>query len=296
MNKIYLLIFCGLFSICAYANKQETLSIEEVKAQLAAQEFSVQQVSTLPRGYLSGYHLSNADDYAIQVGPGEAKDIGNNYDIRLLVSFLKIINCNWQAGNGTCGLAPTLKLKHNQTYHIFAMMNDAGNVDVGFDESVDGVYLQFYTGYKSLRRIGSIYTISDPAHQAIEKFTQQGDYFYLNAPKLAFYDSYPAQNTAHIRTLPVPKGIKVISIAHYNARGGDSTGSRIYVTSLLQADAIPSGSYYFHLLVNSNSSYSHHQMQILTDMEGRIRYRLDNYGAREFSALLDGWIDHRDRL
>lgn len=289
MKKICSLILLGLFSAHIPASDQMPLAVEQIRKQLATQEFSLKQNSTLPKGYLSGYHLSNVDGgYVLRIRPGEAKDLTNFYDIRLLVDFSKNIQCTtWVEGNGACGLAPTLTLKPNQTYHVFAMMNEVGNVDIGFDETVDGVFLQFYTNYKFVRRIGSIYTIADPANTTIVEFKQDGDTFYLKTP-VSVYDS-----PAGLVNLSVPKGIEVTALLNlylYSAAPDNNlTFAHFYSPGTNGA---------WDFVTNHVSPISSTYKQILTNINGQIQVNYTGYTNiyRNVTITTQGWIDQRNRL
>lgn len=113
--------------------------------------------SALPRGYKSGFTLSNAADvdHDITAQTGSARDSANAADIILNSELTKQIDVDWVAGNNAGGFPSALTLSANTTYHYFVIVNGSGDVDAGFDSALNASNLLSDSGYVGFKRVGS---------------------------------------------------------------------------------------------------------------------------------------------
>lgn len=274
----------------AQENIKPLQNIDVIREAVSKLEIKADQNAILPYGYLAGLKLTWMSGMHIEVGQGVAKDLTNQYDIELIQSLLKAINCSWQAGNGSCGLAPGLTVSANETYHIFVMMNDTLQVDVGFDTDVEGIRLAYYTGYTILRRVGSIYTTNN---SNIVEFIHTGDEFLLKKPVQITINS-PTSSRFMI-DVSVPKQVSVNAILSLFLNRNDESGGTagVLFTSPLQDDtggvrdlATLSAS----RLASTRANLRTNSAQIQTYINEGLDY------INLITVTTHGWVDHRDRL
>lgn len=278
------------YSAVIFASDDESLPTLQMQAQLATTEFYVEQDPVLPYGYLSGFTLSNVADNVLKMERGAAKDSEGNWDIVRVTPISKVFNCTgWQPGDGACGLAPNLTLKAGTTYHIFAVMDGAGNVDMAADDHIDGLNIKYYTSYKTARRIASLYTSSDPAHPVLVEFKQSGDTFFLKAG-VSSYNQYPSPPDGLVK-LNVPNGIETIALLNLYFSTTGSTVYAYYFTPGLIGN--------FDLLAYSDGAASSSTYkQVLTNTSAQIEIKFTGAvsQSRATTIITQGWIDHRGRL
>lgn len=246
---------------------------------------------TLPYGHLSGLTLvRSGEGFTLEAQPGQAISLDtttgypNGCFMELKQKLNKLIKCSgWQKGSGACGLTTPHTFKSNETYHVFLMMDQSGAVDIGFDMMVDGVYLRVNTSYPFVRRIGSIYTTSDPANPTIVDFTQYAEKFYLKTPYTVYSGSLNGTQTVQ---LPTPKNItaEVMLLGALSATN--------HVNGYIRAVGYKSGA--VDLVVNTYSQWSTVTKTIPQTPDAKIEISTTT-APLLFNVELEGWIDYRDQ-
>ena len=139
----------------------------------------------LPKSYIQGYTISYASATTIRVMPGICRDDTGARDIVLRSNITKSIIKSWAPG-GSAGAVGGLQNQADSEssnflskpggygLHVFAIMNEAGDVDIALDTHINGSSLYLSTAatlpYKYKRRIGTVYISHhfgnpDPAEQ-----------------------------------------------------------------------------------------------------------------------------------
>lgn len=247
---------------------------------------------TLPYGYISGLTLVRVENgYGIEVQPGQAISADsvtgspNGCFMELKQKMHKMINCSgWHDGIGACGLPSPHTFKPNQTYHVFLMMNDSGAVDFGFDTMLDGIYLRDRSQYDFVRRIGSIYTTSDPSNYVIVDFIQYDDRFTLRSPQQV-YSANPNDRAVTVQ-LPTPKDLQLEVIMHARMHyTGDETRYG-FVRTIGNVDARD-------MEATSGTTRPSIMKHVLQNTEGKIEVGT-NTTVSTLTATLYGWVDSRN--
>ena len=148
---------------------------------------SVAAAALVPRGYLSGFGMSNNssdDEHDIDFAAGVASDLagaGTITNIAAGVSMTKQLDNVWVQGTSLGGRASGVALAINTWYRCFAIANTGGTVDFGFDTSATAANLLLSAQaadatYAYARQVGWILT---DGSKNIISFLQRGDEFYL---------------------------------------------------------------------------------------------------------------------
>jgi hypothetical protein len=182
-----------------------------------------------PAEYLGGFDVSvdsGDTDHDVGIAIGSARDEANRLNIDLDSAIVKQIDATWVAGTGAGGMATsdgsTTLLAADTTYNIFAITEDDGTCDVGFDTSSSASNLltndaTTYTGY---RKIGEVITDGSSNIQSVV-MTHQDESKY-NARVLLQRGSHSAASSVNI---PLDKGYRYfeLMIDRYQHTGAPSS-------------------------------------------------------------------------
>jgi hypothetical protein len=141
--------------------------------------------NVVPQNYLAGLTLSNDSgdtEHDVGIDAGICRNSTNASSIELSSAIVKRIDASWVAGTGNGGLASSLTLAANTTYHVFAIVV-SGSADAGFDTSPTAANLVSDHSATAFRRIGSVLT---DASANIRQFKQTQDSFLLDQPILTY--------------------------------------------------------------------------------------------------------------
>lgn len=250
--------------------------------------------------HISGLALSNngsdaTNDIDIAVGSARAGDDTANMD--LASALTKKLDAAWAVGtnqgmlDGTESVAGTPDT--STWYHIWLIKRpDTGVVDVLASESATAPTMP--TNYTLKRRIGAVYRTSGAA---IRAFTQSGDEFLWMVPLNDVTDDDPG-TSAVLRTLSVPTGVKVESLAAYTLADNSAAGQTgLLITSPDQTDTAPTSSLYDLVTVATGGTITNSTFKpVRTDTSARVRTRLDATGGDIFVIVNTyGWNDPRGR-
>jgi len=121
-------------------------------------------VSGLITGSIGGLLMrqSTGDpDNDIVITSGSCVDANETILMRVTGTLIKRLDAPWSEGTNDGGLASSLSVQPNRTYHVFLIAKPDGTVDGGFDEDVSASALLADgspSGYTTYRRVGSIET------------------------------------------------------------------------------------------------------------------------------------------
>ena len=139
-----------------------------------------ESILPFPRGHIRGFNISRDSINTVAISSGECRGglSAANPDVANLVlgDFTKTLNAGWTAGTGNGGYAGAGAIAVGEWYHVFAIGNDAGNVDIGVDDDIDCTNLLALSSYDHYRRVGSIKMDSADADDMVP-ITQVGDNF-----------------------------------------------------------------------------------------------------------------------
>lgn len=187
---------------------------------------------------IKGLTLSNNttdpnNDIDIAIGSFE-DDFNEQLAFTLNTALTKQLDATWAEGTNAGGLPTTLVPSvANTWYHVFAIANAVGNVDVGFDTSLTPTNLSadpaiIAGGYIYARRIGSILT--DGAANIL-LFQQFGNrILWDTASSIA-----PALTTSYVSyALPVPPAINVTAQMDMNINTATIAGDGVDIKGTYQ--------------------------------------------------------------
>mgnify|MGYP003624810321 CR=1 FL=1 len=220
---------------------------------------SVAAAALVPRGYLSGFGMSNNAvdaDNDIDFAAGVASDLagaGTITNIAAGVSMTKQLDNVWVQGTGLGGRAVGVALSNDTWYRCFAIANTGGTVDFGFDTSATAANLLADAQgddatYAYARQVGWVRT---DGSQNIVAFIQDGDYFTWAGDGVPFTTLFTGSTsrTAIDVSSQVPPLCTYLGNTKINP---DAVGNFfLNITELNQFDTVPvSGS----ALASSNSN------------------------------------------
>lgn len=253
-------------------------------------------------GLLWGCTLANngvdaTNDLDIAVGEASSNDASYNDRVvmRLTSALTKQLDVAWAVGTNQ-GMLDTGSVA-NTTYHIFLIMRtDTNVVDVLASTSATSPTMP--TNYTKKRRIGSIYRTGG----ANVVFTQNAldtDLFSLVTPVLSVDVNNPG-DTAVLRTLSVPLGLKFMAIMNVEMDDGDAdTINACYVSDPDVTDQAPSrtAAPLITLYGNVDTPYNaapRFHCPVNTSAQVRTRY-LNSAASSNFRIVTLGWRDTRGK-
>lgn len=241
-----------------------------------------------PRSYLAGLTMSTAGSSAtMAIAAGVARDSTNVADIALASSISKTTSA-WSVGTGNGGL-DTGSIANSTWYHFYVIIRpDTGVTDVLFSTSASSPTLP--SNYTLFRRIGSGKT-NGSAQWTL--FTQDGDLF-IWAAYVADVNANNPGTSAVSRTLTVPTGINVMSIANWILTTS-GTGSNGLISDLNIAD-VGASTTNMNVGVGITNSNGGTQLTIRTNTSAQVRSRVSASDANvTLNCATIGWIDRRGR-
>jgi hypothetical protein len=272
--------------------------------------------NVVPQNYLSGLTLSNDSgdtDHDLSIDSGICNNSTNATAIELSSAIVKRIDASWVAGTGNGGLASSLTLAANTTYHVFAIVV-SGSADAGFDTSPTAANLVTDHSATAFRRIGSVLT---DASSNIRQFKQSNDTFLLEQPILT-YPSVNIGNTARTTIgFNVPVSVSVEAMFTHLKWGHFTEASYVYrplsmtdvsvvdlsttaPTSAAMGSLGQRGAGYVEFGDNARLREFAWSIKCETDLKGQIGVRTQVTGGsadggdkNSFQTL--GWDDYRDK-
>lgn len=249
--------------------------------------------SSLPRSYLAGLTLTNGTDTVndIDIAAGTCRDSTNVDDMVLAATLTKQLDSAWAVGTNAGG-RDTGSIADG-TWHIWLIKrSDTGVVDALFSTSASAPTMP--TNYDRKRRIGSIVRST-----SIRAFIQDGDYFHLVTPLLAYSVATPGTsavtvdlNSAAVGGVgnTIPTGIRIRAKVTGYINNGGSIG---YFSSLDQTDQAPSISAIpFFNVGDGTAGATAGTVDVWTNTSGQIRWR----GANQQTYIaVHAWMDRRGR-
>jgi hypothetical protein len=247
-------------------------------------------------GHIFGLTLSNnAGDATndIDIAIGEAVSGDTTFTTRVVMALTtaltKQLDAAWAVGTNA-GMLDSGAIA-NGTYHIWLIMrSDTGVVDILASTSATAPTMP--TNYDKKRRIGAILRES----AAIVSFTQDGDEFLRKAVVSDIAANNPG-NTAVLRTLSIPTGVKLGAIFNVNMDAASATNYGLYISSPDVTDeAVAFAPPIVSLTYNQNSDEIAHIRGVRTNTSAQIRTRCDSSDASLTLRIATlGWLDPRGR-
>lgn len=275
------------------------------RLEIYADSTTQMDVSTPPRlssSHVSGLQLANGDgafptpggdtDHDITATSGERAASNSAGDLVLSTPLTKQIDAPFAAGNNAGGLAATLTVAINTTYHVFIVDLTAGGADIGLDTNLNASLLLASTGVGTkFRRIGSVRT---DGSANIYPFTQRGDEFRWADPSAhAFLSGGGSATTAALLTIHTPLGIKINARLVFGADGG-SANNVFWFTDPDASDLLPGiTSQRFTFVMQPGASLGG-DFTVFTNVSSQVRWR-SNEAARISYGAVVGWIDRRGK-
>lgn len=258
----------------------------------------------LPRGYLDGYILSNnAIDPLknIDITDGACKNSNNSSDLLLSSALGKQIDVSWAEG-GTPGAPsggfPSLLsggvAQPDTTYFVFAILKNTGQVDAGFDTSLNAVnLLADATDYSDFRRIG--FVITDSSSDIINGFWY-GDKWQPNE-KFTEYTGTASAGPVVRQFSRIPNGLKLKAGITLTARSFDVTPSSLLVTDPDNSAQSPTPDIN-HLSIEGqggNAIGFTNSVEVVSDNQAQLRFEWNNSLGDFDTAFVDYILDTRGK-
>jgi len=157
-------------------------------------------------------------------------------------SIQKVLTSTWTAGTGGGALPLSLgTISPSTWYHVFAIVNAAGNVDYGVDTSLTATnLLATATGYTKYLQIGDLLTDSSSHIRPFYMYQSTAGRSVLWQSNFTDIALHPYPTTRTLCTLSTPLGIPVIAYISYGTGDNDYlNGNGFYVLNPNQADYVP---------------------------------------------------------
>jgi hypothetical protein len=231
----------------------------------------------LPDGYFKGFETVLAADalHDITIGEGKCNDSTDTVRIVSAANITKQIDAAWADGSDTGGMAESLTVSADTTYHLFVICKADGTINAGYDTSVTAANLMagaavISAGYIYYRYIWSILTDSSAN---IINYLQVFNHCSIDVPIRDLTIANPT-TTAQDRALSVPSGglrmmVDVVASVEDNS---PTLTTYVAITSTNQTVTLPSAAYY-NIEINANSRWQQSRQTILTDALGQIQTR-----------------------
>jgi hypothetical protein len=269
-----------------------------------------------PKNYLSGLSMSIATGLGtttnfLNVIGGSCSDVDNSalmlFDNAISKQIINTAGTDyetWIAGDENGGVASAC-VTHIDTewLHVFALMNEAGEVDIGADTSAtavnlfaDSAVITWGGGTVYFRRIGSIYIKYDVSNYKIRSFSQYGDLFLLSNPNdwSTSYSTSHLQNRTPITVLGAPSD--VITIAKLKCTLGiGGTTSYLLLTNYNFTDVVPTAT--MSHITNSTLDWNEKILDVETTIVSstpKVYARASNSGVVLLMVCL-GYTDLRGK-
>lgn len=182
-------------------------------------------------GYIAVNTIGNLNTH-ITMGTGNCRDSTNQRSIPRTAPMTKALNAVWVAGNGNGGRDQVAAPAANETWHTFAILNDAtGVTDILFSKSVAAPTLP--AGYTFFRRVFSF--ILD-ASANIRQFLHVGDYVALKTRGVEWAATLNSVAAGTLRAIGVPKDLKLLVRFYYTSTRVGGSGANPAFTGIFDPD------------------------------------------------------------
>lgn len=186
-------------------------------------------------GSIFGMTIANTPGFTttrVTTAAGLCRDSTNTAKIPMAAPIAKDLTALWAAGNNNGG-RDTGALANGQTWHVFAILKPADSTaDMLFSQSPTAPNLP--AGFTKFRRLGAV--LLEASATTIRQFIQVGDYFELKIRSTDYAaQSQGAANTANLRKISVPNGIKVEATLYFQSVG-TSNDSNAYLSGVYDPD------------------------------------------------------------
>lgn len=241
------------------------------------------------RGTLWGLTMfNNGTDAAndIDIAPGSARDSANAYDLTLASGLTKRLDAVWAVGLNAGGLDTGAKAA-STTYHIHLIRRASDSlIDAIFSTSATSPTMP--SGWTARRRIGAVLT---DGSGAIRPFRQVGGWFHFKGATTLDYSGVASGPTPALRTLSLPKGVKVLADLSIVSLG--TSFSYVFAKDPDLGVPTTSGNNYGASNYRPGTA-THFFPQVWTNTAGQI-YTADTEAssATLYIGVL-GWFDPRD--
>lgn len=278
----------GIYSGAPFITERLT---DKISQSTADSRYALAANVPANKSYFQGGNIANNatnPNTDIDFKISEIKDSTGAVIIALNSMLTKSISANWVAGNNNGGLFNgTVAVSTN--YHLFLIMDSAGNVDAGFDTSITAANRP--AAYTYYRRVASLYTDSSGN---LVQIINNGDQYLLQ--DVVFNGVTNPGTSAQLYPLAVPSGIKVKGLATFSANV-DSSQQYVHVliTDPDQNDTVPSQTNRTMQIKASASGQIYGEFS--TDTSSNVRARFDFTNSNTvFEMVTRGWIDDRGRF
>lgn len=182
-----------------------------------------------PVNYITGFTVSRSpdDETVITVNAGTCKDQTNLRDIALTSSITKYIDRVWTLGGTSTnpGGALCANLTTETTLHVFVIMNNTGNVDIGIDTNKDGANIlngALIANYPYIRRICSLYRVPSIVGETtvytvpmFQSRDERGVLFVDYDTPVTLDTAAISSSTSHELHLRIPAGLNFTATLNY---------------------------------------------------------------------------------
>lgn len=248
-------------------------------------------------GYLATNTIGSLNTH-ITFSAGNCRDSTNQRSIPRSAPMTKALNAVWAAGNGNGGRDQAGAPAANETWHAFAILNDATQVtDLLYSKSVSAPTLP--VGYTYFRRVFSF--ILD-ASANIRQFVHYGDYVALKTRGVEWSATSNAVAAGTLRNIGVPTGLKLWVRFYYTSTRVGGAGANPAFSGVYDPDVgVPT----FGTSTQWATIRVSWQSDTLDRYQERITYEWCNTNAQVYTASNDtgdtiaggvlGWWDYRGK-
>lgn len=251
-------------------------------------------------GSIFGYFATNTIgslNTHITFSAGNCRDSTNQRSIPRPAPMTKALNAVWAAGNGNGGRDQATAPAANETWHAFAILNDATQVtDLLYSKSVGAPTLP--AGYTYFRRVFSF--ILD-ASANIRQFFHYGDWVALKTRGVEWAATLNSVAAGTLRDIGVPKGLKLWVQFYYSSQNVGGSAANPAFSGVYDPDVgVPvfgTSTQWAQVRVNwsgANDRYKTYVIMQWSNTNAQV-YTASNDTGDTIAGGVLGWWDYRGR-
>lgn len=248
-------------------------------------------------GYFATNTVGNLNTH-ITFSVGNCRDSTNARSIPRTAPITKALNAQWAAGNGNGGRDQVTAPAANETWHAFAILNDATQVtDLLFSKSLAAPTLP--GGYTFFRRVFSF--ILD-ASANIRQFFHFGDYVALKTRGAEWAATTNGVATGTLRSVGIPTGLKLWVRFYYSSQNVGGSAANPAFTGIYDPDVgVPvfgGATQWAQIRVPWDSANERYRTEVFlewSNTNGQV-YTASNDTGDTIAGGVLGWFDYRGRF
>lgn len=248
-------------------------------------------------GYIATNTPGNLNTH-VTMGTGNCRDSTNQRSIPRTAPMTKALNAVWAAGNGNGGRDQAGAPAANETWHVFAILNDTtGATDILFSKSVAAPTLP--AGFTFFRRVFSF--ILD-ASANIRQWVHIGDWVALKTRGVEWAATSNGVAAGTLRSIGVPTGLKLLVQFYYQSQNVGGSNPNPAFSGIFDPDVgVPTfgaSTQWAQIRAGNSSVDLRYQTKIIEqwcNTNAQV-YTASNDTGDTIAGGVVGWFDYRGRF